>query len=159
MGTTINKLTRADVISGGDLFAVWSTANSITESCTLNQVLDYMQDNLVIDGTPEYVTQRYSPQATGFSITVNDGTDHGDNVHLILTPAAGYATGTIVLPSVLTAVDKQQVLVTSTNQVTALTVTLSGGATGVNIPSTIAAGKSFCLKLDKDNSMWYCIWR
>ncbi len=158
---TINKLTRADTISGGDLFAIWSTANSITESVSLSQIQDYMQDNLEFGaGIPQFTTQRYSPQASGFSVTIDDGTDHGENVHLILTGSTVYAAGTVVLPSITTAVDKQEVMVTSVNQVTALTITLVGvGATAVNLPSTIAAGKTFCLKLDKDNSVWYCIWK
>jgi len=62
-------------------------------------LLAWIQANLSLTDAlafPNYLTQYAAPSATGFSIQV---TDADDNIYLIITPVAGYAAGTIVLPT------------------------------------------------------------
>lgn len=92
-----------------------------------------------------------APSATGFTATVPD-TD--DNYWLILTPVAGYANGTIVLPAATTAVDQQTVNVNCTQAVTTLAITSSGG-TITGAPTTLAANAYFTLRFDAVTSTWY----
>ena len=92
------------------------------------------------------------PSATGFNVPITDGPD---NIWLILTPTAGYAAGTITLPSVTNAVDKQEVLVNCTQLVTSLTVDGNGATSVTGEPTSLGADDFFKLKFDIISKSWY----
>ena len=119
-------------------------------------LLAYMQDNLVFPsvGITQFETQYAAPSASGFSVTIAP-TTAGDNVHLILTPTAGYAAGTIVLPPVANVIDKQEVLVNCTQQVTALTINGNGAVAVTGEPTSLGADDFFRLKYDATVQTWY----
>lgn len=150
----INQLTRASEVSAGDLVPLFSTDNGDARAAAMSVLLAYMQANLVFSTLLDYVTQYSAPSATGFSVTLTDGADDNTNIHLILTPLAGYAAGTIVLPVSTGIVDKQEVLVNCTQAVTTLTVS-GNGATVTGAPTTLAANAFFRLKYDEILSTWY----
>lgn len=157
--TAINQLTRASDLSAGDLVPLFSTDNGDARAAAMSVLLDYMQDNLAFPSTfAEYVTQYSAPAATGFNVTITDASSDGitsSNVHLILTPLAGYAAGTITLPAKAGLVDKQEVLVNCTQAVTTLTVALNGATAAIGAPTTLAANAFFRLKYDSVTSNWY----
>src|SRR5262249_14197408 len=131
---TINQFTRATELSAGDLFPIFATGDGDARAAALSLLQEWMQDNLDFSNSGAYASQYAAPSATGFSVTITDGSADGvtsDNVHLILTPLAGYAAGTIVLPAKAGLVDKQEVLVNCTQAVTALTVSLNGAAAAI----------------------------
>ena len=148
--TTINKLTGIDEVRAGDLVAVFDNNDGQARKAAMSVLQAFMQANLSF-GVAAFTTQYASPSSTGFSVQITDNTD---DTHLILTPTATFATGTIVLPTSTVAVDKQQVLVNSTQIVTTLTINGSG-ATVTGEPSTLAANDFFTLKFDKPNDVWF----
>lgn len=99
------------------------------------------------------VTQYASPTATGFTVTVSPPTD-GASVWLLLTPAAGYAAGTIVFPLVGDVNDGQEVLLTSTQSVSTVTWT-GNGASVAGAPVGITAGSPLRFKFDRVTGAWY----
>lgn len=157
----INQLSQATEVQGGDLLPLFSTNNGDARKMSITLLLAYMQANLTFtssDYMPEYITQYSAPSATGFSVTISNGdasTPQNDNVHLILTPVAGYAAGTIVLPISTGLVDKQQVLVNCTQSVTTLTINKNGATALTGAPTTLAANAYFTLKYDAATSTWY----
>lgn len=156
--SNINKLTALDTLTAGDLFVVWSQSNGDSRKLAASVLLAYMQANLTFPtftGQGEYTTQYASPSSTGFNITITDGADDDTNVHLILTPTAGFAAGTITLPPSPGTVDKQEVLVNCTQQITALTVDGNGATAVTGEPSSMAADDFFRLKFDLPTSTWY----
>jgi len=116
-------------------------------------LLAYMQDNLTVT-TDNMVTQYAAPSATGFSVTIGTGIDAGLSVWLVLTPVAGYAAGTLVLPASGDVVDKQEILVNCTQSVTTLTIT-GNGSTVTGAPTTLAANGFFRLRYDAVLTTWY----
>lgn len=140
---TINELTAIDTLAAGDAFPVFSNANGDARRVSLSVLLAYMQDNLALS---RLTTQYAAPSATGFSVTMTT------NTHLILTPAAGYAAGTIVLPA--SPSDRDEVLVNCTQAVTTLTVS-GNGKTVTGAPTTLAANAFFRLKYDAVLGSWY----
>jgi len=150
---SINQLTRTDTVSAGDLVPVFSTDNGDARAAAMSVILAYITANLTAT-FDEYVTQYSSPNATGFNVAVTDGASNNTNVHLILTPLAGYAAGTITLPAKASCVDKQEVLVNCTQSVTTFTVA-GNGATVNGAPTTLAANAFFRLKYDTISSSWY----
>jgi hypothetical protein len=150
----IDELSSIDSLAAGDLYPLYDVSNSDTRKVTLSVIQDWMQDNLTFPtftGFIDYASQYFAPSATGFSVAI---TDSSVNTHLILTPAAGYATGTIILPSLGNAIDKQRVLVNSTQQVTTLTVS-GNGASVSGAPTSLGASDFFEMKFDSITSTWY----
>lgn len=147
----ISQLNSVDSLSASDLLAVWTAANSDTRKASLSVLLAFLQANLTDPG--DDMTQYSAPAATGFSVTISPAVN-GQNVYLLLTPNAGYAAGTIVLPPVANCVDGQTVLCNTTQAVT--TLTLNGnGATVVGGPTTLAANAFFKLRFDGVFNNWY----
>lgn len=151
--TSINNLSGIDAVTAGDLLVVRVTNDSQNRKAAISVIQKFMQDNLSF-GVSAFTTQFASPSSTGFSIQINDNTD---DTHLILTPTATFATGTIVLPKPTIAVDKQQVLVNSTQIVTTLTIDGNGAIAVTGEPTTLAANDFFTLKFEKATSVWYRI--
>lgn len=137
--TTLNELTRATSVDSGDLFPIWKTSEGDSRAISLTTI----QSSLSTDSG--LTTQYAAPSATGFSVTVGQG-----NTWLILTPVAGYAAGTIVLP---TPADKDEVLVNCTQSVTTLTVSSDKTVTGA--PTILASNAFFRLRYDAGMSVWY----
>lgn len=152
------KLTLTDSVATGDLFVIWKTADGDYRGAPASDVLTFFQNNLTFPsftGQEEYTSQYAAPSATGFSVTITDGVSDNTNVHLILTPTAGYAAGTIVLPPVAGLVDKQEVLVNCTQQVTALTIDANGATAVTGEPTSLAADDFFRLKYDAVFDTWF----
>lgn len=143
--TTIYDLSALDTLAVGDLLPVYDQSNSGPRKASLNTLLAFLEANL----TRGTLSTRYAaPSATGFSVNAES------NTHLILTPSAGYAAGTIVLPASPT--DRDQFVVNCTQSVTTLTVN-GNGKTVTGAPTTLAANAFFHLKYDGVLSTWYRI--
>lgn len=148
----INQYPTAEPLAGGDLFVLFSNANSDSRKTSLASLQAYLQSNLTFDGGKQaFTTQYFAPSVTGFNAQITDGPN---NIWLVLTPDATYAAGTITLPTSTNVVDKQEVLINCTEIVTTLTIA-GNGATVIGAPTTLAANDSFKLKFDITLSRWY----
>lgn len=155
---TINRLPLVDPVSAGDQVPVYVQSQGDARRASMTVLLAFMQDNLVFPtftGQGEYTTQYSAPSTPGFDIPITDGADNNTNVHLILTPTATLATGEITLPLALTSVDKQEVLVNCTQEVTAFTVDGNGAISVTGAPTTLAVNDFFRLKFDLVTQTWY----
>jgi len=99
------------------------------------------------------ITQYAAPNANAFSVSIAPPTD-GTSMWLLLTPAAGYAAGTIVLPALATCQDGQELLVSCNQAVAALTVD-GNGSTVNGAPASLAANGFFRLRFDGVIGGWY----
>lgn len=150
---TINQLSAVDTLQSSDQLAVYDASNGDARKASISTLQTYMQNNLTFtESGISYTTQYAAPSATGFSVQI---TDDSDNTHLILTPVAGYAAGTIVLPAVGNVIDKQEVLVNCTQAVTTLTIDGNGAVAVTGEPSALAANDFFRLKYDITVQTWY----
>lgn len=150
--TTINKLNAVDTLQGSDLMAIFSNSSGDSRKAAMSTLLNYMTDNLDFSSYKlEYNSQYSAPAATGFNIQV---TDDDSSTFLIITPVAGYAAGTIILPTSSNLVDKQELKVVCTQAITTLTIT-GNGATVSGAPTTIVADDYFTLRYDLPGNTWY----
>ena len=148
----IQKLGTIDTVVGGDQLPIGSQNNGGDRKIPISLLLEYMQENLTFSNAVGFITQYSAPSATAFNVAITDGSD---SIHLILTPTAGFADGTITLPSVLNLEDKQEVLVNCTQAVTSLVVDGNGATAVTGEPSTLAANDFFRLKYDLATKTWY----
>ena len=144
MTDQINDLTAAASISGATQYAAWN--DSDTQRVPGSTLLEWMQANLTFTGLA--LAQQYAaPSATGFSVAVAQA-----DSWLILTPVAGYAAGTIVLPA--TRSNGQIVQVNCTQSVATLTVN-GNGTTVTGAPASLSANGFFKLQFDAVLSAWF----
>jgi hypothetical protein len=136
--TPINKLSGIDAIALGDLLAIFSQSEGDARKVSLTQLRA-----LIAADVGALLTQYAAPSATGFSVTVAQA-----DTRLILTPAAGYANGAIVLP---TATDGQKIVVSCTQSVAALAIS---GGTVHGAPTALSANGYFTLQYDAVMSVW-----
>lgn len=144
------RITNTDQLSGSDLIALFVQQNGGNSALSLTLFADWLSDNITVEGDAK-VTQYAAPSATGFTVTI---TDDSASVWLILTPVAGYATGTILLPALANCEDKQEILVNCTQAVTTLTVS-GNGSTVTGAPTTLAANAFFRLRFDAVLTSWF----
>jgi hypothetical protein len=148
--SAIDKLSKVSTLSDSDLVALFSASAGTDVTATLATLAAYLQ-TLLAAGS-ELITQYAAPNATGFSVSIVPP-ENGSSVYLTLTPVAGYAAGTIVLPVLAACQHGQEVLVSTTNAVTTLTINANGSSV-IGGPSTLAAGGFFRLRFDGVYKTW-----
>jgi hypothetical protein len=127
--------------------------NGVDRRASLAAFAEVLQP--LLSSSSGFITQYAAPNATGFNVLIAPPTN-GASVYLLLTPAAGYAAGTITLPLQASCVDGQEVLVSCTQAVTTLTVA-GNGSTVNGAPATLAANAFFRLRFDGVFDAWYRI--
>jgi hypothetical protein len=143
----IEQFSLIDTITASTYFAV--NVNNQDYRAAADTVAQYIQSQGAAgDGK---VIQYAGPTSTGFTTTVNNGSA---SVWLVLTPNATLAAGTIILPNVANCVEQQEIIVSSSQTVTALTINLNG-ALGVGTPTTISSGGFFRLRFEPILKTWY----
>lgn len=145
----INQLSAVDKVQSGDQIPIYSADNGDARKASLGLLKTFFQEG--ITASDDKITQYAAPSASGFSIQVNDS---DESVWLVLTPTAGFAAGTLVLPAVANCIDRQEILVNCTQSV--ITLTVSGnGSTVTGAPTTLSANGFFCLRFDLITQTWY----
>lgn len=151
----INQLSSTDTLSAGDLLPVWKTNNGDTRKAAMSVLQAYMQNNLtfpsVAAGVSQFVVQYASPVATGFTVTLPS---NSNNQWLILSPTGAFAAGTITFPPIASLADNQEIIITSTQAITALTIS-GNGATVIGAPATVAQNGSYRFKYNLLGTAWY----
>ena len=147
------KLTQTSTVSSGDWVVLWKTDQGDYRGVSMTNFATALQGILSI-GRPEPDTQYSAPAVDGFSVNIA-GVAASNDVHLILTPAAGYANGTIVLPLNTGLRDKQEITVNCTQALTALAITANGATSIVGAPTGLLANDFFKLKYDLPTNNWY----
>lgn len=149
------KLSQSSSVDSGDWIVLWKTDQGDYRGVSFADFVTAL-NTVIVTGRPEADVQYASPAATGFSVSIL-GTAGNHDVRLILTPVAGYAAGTLVLPPVAGLRDKQQVIVNCTQAVTTLTVSINGAVAANGAPTTLAANAKFKLEYDLLMKTWYAI--
>ena len=146
---TINELNAVTQVSGSDLLPVFSQSNGDARKLSLTNFATWLSGQMT--NSNNLVTQYAAPSSGGFTVQVQDASN---SVWLILTPTGTLGSGLIKLPAKASSIDQQELLVNSTNEVTALTFD-GNGSTVTGAPSTLAAGGFFRLRYDAVTSTWY----
>lgn len=129
---------------------IWSGTNQDWRSISYETFINSIYENFA---QPDPITQRVVPQ-DGATVTVNDTSD---SYWLLLLPAGTLATLFVTLPSVAQAADGQTIDITSSQEITSLTINLNGATAVVGAPSTMDETTPFTIKFDKTTLTWYKI--
>ena len=146
---TINQLAGISQVSGGDQLPIYVPNNGDARKVSVNQLLQYFQTTFA---APTVATNLYTP-GTGFNITVP--TPVSEQQWMVIQPAGTLAAGTVTLPLNTGTPDGTQVLVTTTQIITAFTLALNGAASAFGAPSTLAANAFFTMRFYQATNSWY----
>ena len=138
-------------VSGGDLLPIYVPNNGDARKVSVSQLLAYFQ---TVFAAPTVSTNLYTPGA-GFNVTVP--TPVSEQQWMLLQPAGTLATGTITLPLNTGTPDGTQLLVTTTQIITAFTLALNGAAAAFGAPTTLAANAFFTMRFYQATNSWYRI--
>jgi hypothetical protein len=148
---TINQLAGLSQISGGDLLPVYVPNNGDARKVSITQLLQYFQQTFA---APTVATNLYTP-GTGFNITVP--TPVSEQQWMLLQPAGTLASGTITLPLNTGAPDGTTVLITTTQEITSLTIALNGATAIFGGVSFLGAGTATAIRFYQATNSWYQI--
>jgi hypothetical protein len=147
----INQLSSISQVSGANQIPVYDQNNGDARKMSVSALLQYFQATFA---APTVATNLYVP-GTGFNVTVP--TPVSEQQWMILQPAGTLATGTITLPLNTGVPDGTQVLITSTQTITAFTIALNGASAIFGNVSTLTAGAAVCYRFYQATNSWYNI--
>lgn len=147
----INQLSSISQVSGANQIPVYDQNNGDARKMSVSALLQYFQATFA---APTVATNLFTP-GTGFNVAVP--TPVSEQQWMIIQPAGTLATGTITLPLNTGTPDGTEVLVTTTQQITAFTLALNGAANGYGAPNTLAAQDFFRMRFYQATNSWYRI--
>lgn len=145
----INQLNTADQLNGADLLPMYSQANGDARKVSFTNFLAWLESQQI--ATQDNKITQYAAPLTGSTLQV---TDSQNSVWLVITPAGTLAALTLLLPLASNVLDRTEILVNTTQTLTALTFN-ANGASIIGAPTTLAANGFFRLRFDIVMKTWY----
>lgn len=147
----INQLPLLVQVSPGDQIPVYTPNNGDARRLPIGALLAYFQQTFA---SPTLATNVYTP-GTGFNLAVP--TPVAQQQWMLIQPAGTLATGTVTLPLNTGTPDGTEVLITTTQQITAFTLAGNGAAAVYGDPTTLAAEDFFRMRYVLATNSWYRI--
>jgi hypothetical protein len=148
---TINQLPVLNTISSGDQLPVYSPNNGDARRTSIGSLLTFFQQTFA---SPTLSVNLFVP-GNGFNITVP--TPVSNDQWMLLQPAGTLATGTITLPLNTGVPDGTSVLITTTQEITSLTIALNGASAIYGGVTSLAAGTATAIRFYQPTNSWYQI--
>ena len=147
----INQLPLLAVASPGDQIPVYTPNNGDARRLPIGALLAYFQQTFA---SPTLATNVYTP-GTGFNLAVP--TPVAQQQWMLIQPAGTLAAGTVTLPLNTGTPDGTEVLITTTQQITAFTLNANGASQLYGDPTTLAAEDFFRMRFVQATNSWYRI--
>ena len=148
---TINQLPVLSTINSGDQLPVYSPNNGDARRTSIGSLLTFFQQSFA---SPTLAVNLYVP-GNGFNITVP--TPVSNDQWMLLQPAGTLATGTITLPLNTGVPDGTSVLITTTQEITSLTIALNGATALYGGVTFLGAGTATEIRFYQPTNSWYQI--
>jgi len=148
---SINQLPVIGQVSPGDQIPVYTPNNGDARRMSVNALLQYFQQTFA---SPTLAVNLYVP-GSGFNITVP--TPVSEQQWMLLQPAGTLATGTITLPLNTGVPDGTTVLITTTQEITSLTIALNGASAIYGAVTSLGAGCAAVYRFYQPTNSWYNI--
>lgn len=147
----INQLPLITQVSPGDQIPVFTPNNGDSRRLPIGALLQFFQQTFA---SPTLATNLFVPGA-GFNITVP--TPVSNDQWMLLQPAGTLASGTITLPLNTGVPDGTTVLITTTQEITSLTIALNGASALYGGVSFLGAGTATAIRFYQPTNSWYQI--
>jgi hypothetical protein len=147
----IYQLPLLNQVSSGDQLPIYTPNNGDARRLPVSALLQYFQQTFA---SPTVATTFITP-ATGFNYAIPAPVSQ--NQWILIQPAGLLATGTVTLPLNTATPDGTEVLITTTQQITAFTLAPNGAAQLYGDPTTLAADDFFRMRYFQASNSWYRI--
>ena len=141
-----------DSLQSSDHIYVYDNLNGFTAVASLATLISFLDGKIVVsDGK---IPQYSSPSVTGAVVALPS---NSQSTWLVITPTASFAGMTIQLPAAAFSVHNQEIIVTCTQTITALTI-VATGATTFGLPTaltTVNGAVSFTVRFEAILKRWY----
>jgi hypothetical protein len=148
--TTINQLSGISRITSGDQIPIYAQNQGDARRMSVGQLLEYFQSTFAAPGLSVI---QLTP-GTGFNYAIQDPQS---SQWVIIQPAGTLASGTVTLPLSTGTPDGTEILVTSTQDITAFTLGLNGASFAYGAPTALAANAFFRMRFYGAANSWYRI--
>jgi hypothetical protein len=145
-----NSLTTLNPITGAESIPTFAGGRATPLYVTITALMAYFRATFT---SPAFVPTITTP-GDGFTLNLPL---NSNNQWVLLRPTGALATGAIVLPSSTYLIDGQEILVTTTLQITSFTVNGNGATAVYGAPSVLAAEDKFTLRYNALTTSWYCV--
>lgn len=143
------QLSRASAVNTADQIIIVSVANGDTRRLPIGELLRLFEQQFA---SPEMSTTLYTP-GTGFNIAVPSTASLQQ--WILIQPAGTLAAGTVTLPLPSETADGSEIVVTTTQQITAFTLAPNGAAHVYGAPTTLGADDVFKMRYYLATNSWY----
>ena len=147
----INQLPVLSTVSSGDQLPVYSPNNGDARRLSIGNLLTFFQQSFA---SPTLAVNLFVP-GNGFNITVP--TPVSNDQWMLLQPAGTLASGTITLPLNTGVPDGTTVLITSTQEISSLTIALNGASAIYGAVTSLGAGCAAVYRFYQPTNSWYNI--
>lgn len=148
---TINQLPLLAQVSPGDQFAVYTPNNGDARRLPVSSLLTFFQQTFA---SPSLSVNLYVP-GTGFNIQAP--TPVSQQQWILLQPAGLLASGTVTLPLNTLTPDGTEILITSTQTITAFSIGLNSATAIYGAVTTLTAGAAVRFRFYQPTNSWYNI--
>jgi hypothetical protein len=148
---SINQLPVIGQVSPGDQIPVYTPNNGDARRMSVNALLTFFQQSFA---SPTLAVNLFVP-GNGFNITVP--TPVSEQQWMLLQPAGTLASGTITLPLNTGVPYGTTVLITSTQEITSLTIALNGASAIYGAVTALGAGCAAVYRFYQPTNSWYNI--
>jgi hypothetical protein len=148
---TINQLPLLSRVSPGDQFAVYTPNNGDARRLPVSELLTFFQQTFA---SPSLSVNLYVP-GTGFNIQAP--TPVSQQQWILLQPAGLLASGTVTLPLNTLTPDGTEILITSTQTITAFSIGLNSATAIYGGVTTLNAGDAVRFRFYQPTNSWYRI--
>jgi hypothetical protein len=146
----INQLSSQTTVVGSDLLPIYSSENWDARKISVSALLAFFQSAFAAPN----VAVQFAVPATGFNLNIASGST---STWLLMQPVATLATGTVTLPLNTSVLDGAEVLITSTQQITILTLSGNGATAVYGAPASVGADSGFRMRYYLNTNSWYKI--
>ena len=147
----INQLPLLNQVSSGDQLPIYTPNNGDARRLPISALLQYFQQTFA---APTVATTFITP-GTGFNYAIPAPVSQAQ--WILIQPAGALAAGTVTLPLNTGTPDGTDVMITSTQQINALTIAINGAAQIYGTVTSIAAGGFVKFRYYQASNSWYRI--
>lgn len=147
MNSCCNNST-TDTVSLGDGVYVWKNGQCSKRMTTLGVILNQFLASFV---SPTFPTTITNPD-NGFNLVIPS---NANNSWQLLRPFGNLATGTVMFPLVTAAADGQEIIITTTLQISTFIIDGNGATKVYGAPGVLAAEDNIKFRFNKTTLSWY----
>lgn len=145
----IYQLPLLNQVSSGDQLPIYTPNNGDARRLPISALLQYFQQTFA---SPTVATTFITP-ATGFNYAIPAPVSQ--NQWILIQPAGALATGTVTLPLNTATPDGTEVTISTTQDITALTIAINGAAQIYGTITTLEAGAAVTFRYYQASNSWY----